>query len=268
MRTPRLAIIAGALASVVLAGTAPAAAAAPAFKPVLTKNPIYKTGKLTYKTCEEPPVNSGTEDEARVYFETMLDCLNKAWGPKVKKAGFAFTKPTFRVVTKVGSPTSCGEFPEGAQAIYCPRDKSMTMLLSPNIIEEPNDLGLLVVFAHEYGHHIQQVTRMFSAETRYNKKNLKRVLDESRHFELQAQCLSGAFVGGIWDSLGRSDSEFESYLKLTHNVSLDALGVKTRSSADQTHGTDANNAYWLKRGFTGKSAGSCNTWVAPKGKVL
>jgi uncharacterized protein len=267
MRTPRLAIIAGALASVFLAGTAHAATA-PAFKPVLTKNPLYKTGKLAFKTCEEPEVNHRSEDEARVYFESVLDCLNKAWAPKVKQAGYAFTKSKLGIVTKVGAKTACGPFPMGAQAVYCSRDKSMTVLLSPEIIAEPTDLGLMVVLAHEYGHHLQHLTGMFKVETRYNGKNAKQVLDQSRRYELQADCLSGAFIGSTWDSLGRSQSDFDSYLKGTHNPpSLKSIGVEVRTDADQTHGTDANWRYWLKKGFSGKSAGTCNTWVAPKGKV-
>ncbi|RSM97597.1 hypothetical protein DMB42_45985 [Nonomuraea sp. WAC 01424] len=269
MRTPRLAIIAGALASVVLAGTAPAAAAAPANKPVLTKNPIYKTGRLALKTCEEPPVQSGTEDEARVYFDAVLDCLNKAWGPKLKQAGFTFSKPKFRVTTKLGTPTGCGGFPEGAQALYCPVNKTMTLLLSPNVVEEPSDPVLMLVLAHEYGHHVQKLTGML----RHNKRgeyvlDNPRDLEPVRRTELQAECYAGVFMGSVWDSLGRSQKEFDSLLRGSHNAfDLSAIGVKTRSSADQTHGTDANVSWWLKRGFTGKSAGSCNTWVASKGKV-
>ncbi|NUO98088.1 MAG: hypothetical protein HOV96_18070 [Nonomuraea sp.] len=270
MRTPRLAIIAGALASVFLAGTAHAATAAPAFKPVLTKNPIYKTGKLTFKTCEEPPVNAGTEDEARVYFDTVLDCLNKAWAPKVRKAGFTFSKPKYTVITKVGTPTRCGAFPGGAQALYCPVDKRMILLLSDNVVEEPSDPILMLVLAHEYGHHIQKLTGMLRHNSRgeYVLDN-PRDLGPVRRTELQAQCYAGVFMGSVWDSLGRSQQQFDSLLKGSHNAGdLSSLGVNARSSADQTHGTDANVAYWLKRGFTGTSAGSCNTWVASKGKTL
>jgi predicted metalloprotease len=263
-----LAIIAGALASVFLIGTAPASAA-PAYKPILTKNPIYKTGKLTLKKCDEPPVLSGTEDEARVYFESVLDCLNRAWAPKVKKAGFAFSKPKYAVTTKVGADTGCGPFPGDAQAIYCPVNKKMTILLSESVVTQPSDPVLMLVLAHEYGHHVQKLTGML----RHNKHG-EYVLDNPRDYEpirrteLQAECYAGVFMGSVWGSLDRSQSEFDALLKGSHNwLDLSSLGVKVRSDADRTHGTDANVARWLKSGFSGKSAGSCNTWAAPKGQV-
>ncbi|MEV4368573.1 neutral zinc metallopeptidase [Nonomuraea sp. NPDC049637] len=271
MRTPRLAIIAGALASVFVAGTAHAAVAAPASKPALAKNPIHKTGRLALRTCEEPPVQSGTEDEARVYFEAVLECLDKAWGPKVKQAGFAFGKPKFRVITKAGAPTGCGPFPgdEQAQALYCPVNKTMTLLLSPNVVAKPSDPVLMLVVAHEYGHHVQKLTGMLRHDKHgaYVLAN-PRSLEPVRRAELQAECYAGAFMGSVWDSLGRSQKEFDSLLKGTHDrFDVSALGIKTRSSADLSHGSDANVVWWLKRGFTGRSAGSCNTWAAPKSRV-
>ncbi|GAA3687846.1 hypothetical protein GCM10022224_061390 [Nonomuraea antimicrobica] len=273
MRIPRLALMAGALASVLFAGTAHAAtsSAAPAFQPALTKNPLYKTGKLGTDTCEEPTVQNGTVEEATVYFETVMVCLKKAWSPVVKKAGYGFGSPKLAVVTKVGEKTPCGRFPAGAQALYCPAAKSITVLLSPEIVEEPTNLALMVVLAHEYGHHVQQITGIGKATDAFygSKKADKRTLDGIRRSELQAQCLSGAFVGRVWTSLGRDDADWDAILKSTHNfLDLSAIGVKVRSGADQTHGNDSNNAHWLQRGFTVQSASACNTWTAPAAKVL
>ncbi|MEV1169021.1 neutral zinc metallopeptidase [Nonomuraea sp. NPDC049784] len=268
MRIPRLALMAGALASLLFAGTAHAATAAPAYKPVLAKNPIYKTGKLGFDTCEEPKVPSGSLDEVKGYLEVVLDCLNAAWKPKIKKAGYAFSKPSLQVITKVGTATGCGKFPEGAQAIYCPGNKKITYLLSWNLVEEPNDLILMLVLAHEYGHHVQQLTGMFKAETRYNGKNEARVLDEARRFELQAECLGGVFIGSVWHSLGRPDTDF-TYLVKNGGTGLDlsAIGVKVEGWGEKTHGNAANIGHWLKSGFDTESAGGCNTWTAPKSKV-
>ncbi|MFI7633441.1 neutral zinc metallopeptidase [Nonomuraea sp. NPDC049400] len=270
MRIHRLALMAGALASLLFAGTAHAATvSAPAFKPVLTKNPLYKAGKLGIQTCEEPPVNHGSVEEAEVYFSSVMDCLKQAWAPVVKKAGYRFSTPKLTVITRVGTKTACGKFPEGAQALYCPNNKSITFLLSPEIVEEPRNLALMQVLAHEYGHHVQQLTGIGNATETFYAGSSARALDGVRRSELQAQCLSAAFVGRVWDSLGRGDAEWDAILKSTHNfLDLSSIGVKVRSGADQTHGKDANNAYWLQRGFKSESASACNTWAAPKAKVL
>ncbi|TMR23320.1 hypothetical protein ETD86_08455 [Nonomuraea turkmeniaca] len=214
MRIPRLALMAGALASVLFAGTAPAAAvSAPAYKPVLAKNPIYKTGELGLETCEEPKVLTGSAEEVKGYMDVVLDCLNTAWEPKIKKAGFAFSKPSFQVVTKVGAATGCGKYPWGALAVYCSINKKISLLVQPALVEEQADMLLLVTVAHEYGHHIQQLTGMLKAQTRYNGKNEAKVLDEMRRLELQAECLSGAFIGDVWHSLGRRQTEFDYIVK-------------------------------------------------------
>jgi predicted metalloprotease len=265
--------MAGVLASSLFAGALSAGAAqaatvaGPGFKPALTKSPLYKTGKLGFETCEEPQVQSGSLDEARLYFEALLGCLDKAWGPKVKKAGFTFTKPKFRVITKPDKQGKCGGFPQGGgvQAIYCRLDKTITFLLTPQIVEEPTDLQLMATLAHEYGHHLQYLTGMFKALDTSGKRTEARYLEESRRVELQAQCLSGAFIGSIWGSLGRPESDYRLLLKAKHGLGLGVIGV--RDSADETHASNPANSRWIKRGFDAKSAGGCNTWTAAKSQV-
>ncbi|MEV0158674.1 neutral zinc metallopeptidase [Nonomuraea fuscirosea] len=272
MRIPLTALLAGALASVLLAGTAHAAtssSSAPAFKAALAKNPIYKTGKLGYDTCDEQDVQSADVDEVRVYLEGVLDCLDAAWKPVVERAGFTFSKPTLRLITKPGAPTGCGDkFPAAAQAVYCSKNKRITYLVNSAVVQEPNDLMLMAVLAHEYGHHIQRLTGMFGALTPYKRKNIARVLDESRRLELQAECLAGTFIGSVWHSLGRKETDFTYIAGSGGSGSvLSLLGIKGEDQAQQTHGSAKNIGAWLKRGYDTESAGGCNTFKAPKSQV-
>ncbi|NRQ30990.1 hypothetical protein HII36_03965 [Nonomuraea sp. NN258] len=257
MRSPLLALIAGALASVLFAGTAHAApVAADPFSPVLTKNPIYKTGELGTETCEEQPLQRDDLDGARVYLEFLLDCLADSWREPITKAGFTFKEPKFSVISKPGAATGCGKFPRGAQAVYCPNNKKITFLLDPYILSEPTELFLMAVIAHEYGHHIQDLTGVLNIVDRYKGKSKARIYDEARRVELQAECMSGAFIGSVWHSLGRRDFDFK-YIVQTAQVGFD----------DGIHGKPANIAWWLQRGFDAESPSACNTWAAPKGKV-
>jgi len=253
MRNPLLALFCGALASVLFAG---AAHAAPAFPRTLTNNPIYKTGKLGLEECAEQPIQRQDLDGARVYLEFMLDCLDESWAPHVRAAGFTFVKPKFEVIAKPGKKTACGAFPAGAQALYCTKDKKITFLLDPSILEEPTDLFLMEVIAHEYGHHIQQLTGVLKVVDRTKGKSRARVMAESRRVELQAECLSGAFIGRIWHSLGRRDFDFRYIVKVAQS------GFDYAS-----HGKAVNIAWWLKRGFDAESPSACNTWSASKAKV-
>ncbi|WP_327090972.1 neutral zinc metallopeptidase [Nonomuraea sp. NBC_01738] len=254
MRTPLLALIAGALASVLFTGVAHAAP--PAYSPVLTKNAIYKTGKLELKECAEQPVNGGDLDGARVYLVFLLDCLNDSWSQQLAKKNIPFSKPGLEVIAKPGARTACGRFPEGAQALYCPKNKKITFLLDQGILAEPFELFLMEVLAHEYGHHVQQLTGMLKIVDRVKGKSKARLYDESRRVELQAECMSGAFIGSVWHSLGRRDFDFR-YIVTTAQNGYDYA----------SHGKASNIAWWLKRGFDAESPNVCNTWAASKSKV-
>ncbi|MFI6496536.1 neutral zinc metallopeptidase [Nonomuraea typhae] len=254
MRTPILALISGALASVLFTGAAHAAA--PAYSPVLTDNPIYKTGALELKECDEQPVTTGNLDDARVYLEFLLDCLNESWSRQLAKKNIPFSKPGFEVIAKPGARTACGRFPEAAQAIYCTKNKKITFLLDEGILEESFELFLMQVLAHEYGHHIQQLTGMLKVVDTVKGKSKNRILDESRRVELQAECMSGAFIGSVWNSLGRREFDFKYVVKVAE------AGYDYKS-----HGKAKNIGWWLKHGFDAESPSACNTWTASKSRV-
>lgn len=257
MRIPLKALVSGVLASVLFAGSAHAAAVpAPKFSKVLTSNPVYKTGQLELKECDEQPIQPDDLDGARVYLEFVLDCLNESWSRQLAKKNIPFAKPKFAVTPRPGTPTGCGKFPVGAQAIYCPSNRKITFLLDPGILSEPTELFLMEVIAHEYGHHIQELTGMFKVVDKLKGKSKARIYEESRRVELQAECLSGAFIGSIWHSLGRRDFDFKYIVKVA------------QSGFDySTHGKAANIAWWLQRGFDAETPNVCNTWSAKKSRV-
>ncbi|MGV9773877.1 neutral zinc metallopeptidase [Streptosporangium sp. NPDC003464] len=258
MRTPLIAVLSGLLASLLLTGTAGAGVAersgpVPTGKTALTANPIYKTGQLELKQCEEQPVIPNDLDSSRVYLEFLMDCLNESWEYQFSKAKLPFSKPRLETISRIGRATGCGAFPEGAQAVYCPANKKITFFLDPGILSQSTELFLFQVMAHEYGHHVQQLSGIMGAVESRHYKNDKAFLPELRKVELQAECLSGAFIGSVWQSLNRRESDFTYVLRAAYDTA--------------THGKAANIAYWLKRGFDQESPGACNTFSAPKSKV-
>lgn len=257
MRTPLIALLSGVLAGLLFAGTASAGVVersgpVPTGKKAQTDNPIYRTGKLELKECQEQPVISKDLDSARVYLEFLMECLDESWEYQFSKAKLPFSKPSFETISRAGRPTACGKFPKGAQAIYCERNKKITFLLNPGILSRPSELLLFEVMAHEYGHHVQQLSGILgAADRKYNSE--KALLTEIRKIELQAECLSGAFIGSVWQSLGRRESDFDYVLDSAYDT--------------VSHGKAVNIAYWLRRGFDQESPGACNTFSAPASKV-
>ncbi|SNS16861.1 hypothetical protein SAMN05216276_100579 [Streptosporangium subroseum] len=259
MRPPIIALLCGVLASVLFTGTASAGITerngpVPTGAAALIHNPIYKTGKLDPGTCQqEESLSPGDRESARVYLEFVLDCLNDSWRQQLTKAKLPFTKPRFETTSRLGFPTGCGPFPKDAQALYCSRNNKITFLLSPGILSQANELFLFQTMAHEYGHHVQQLTGIMRTYASRKYRTEKEFLAEVRKVELQAECLSGAFTGSVWRSLNRRPSDFTYVLSYA------------RSTA--SHGRGQNVAYWLTRGFEQESPGACNTFSAPKSKV-
>lgn len=258
MRIPLIPLVSGVLASLLLTGTAGAGALeqngpVPTGKSAQTNNPIYRSGQFEIKTCEEQPVKPDDLDAARVYLEFVVDCLNTSWRDQMSKAKLPFSKPAFVTTARTGVPTGCGRFPKGAQAVYCPLNKKITFLLDPGILSQATELFLFEVIAHEYGHHVQQLSGIMSSFNTRKYRSQKAYLAEVRKIELQAECLSGAFIGSVWRSLDRVESDFTYVVEAAYDTA--------------SHGKSKNIAYWIKRGFDTESPNACNTFSAPKSKV-
>jgi predicted metalloprotease len=263
MRTPLLALAAGTLASLLFAGTASAtptqqSGPVPTGQTALVKNPIYSTGKLGLPSCDEQTYNRDDFDSARVYSEALIDCLNESWAPQFKKAGLPFAKPKFVPVRKPGFKTTCGKFPRGAAGLYCDNSKTIYVLLQGYLLSENTELFLFEVVAHEYGHHVQQLSGILNVENKIWDKlgtDAKKYAFH-RKVELQAECFAGTFIGSVWHSLGRRDYDF-GYVVDINRAQYDSL----------SHGKAKNFAYWLKKGFDAESPGACNTFAAPAARV-
>ncbi|MFI6454308.1 neutral zinc metallopeptidase [Streptosporangium amethystogenes] len=258
MRTPLITLLSGVLASLLFTGTASAVPAeqvrpVPKGKTALVANPIYKSGKLDEETCQEQPVYNNDLESTESYLSFVLDCLDKSWEDQFSKAKLPFSKPRLAVTSRIGVPTGCGKFPDGAQAIYCHKNKKITFYLDRGILADVTDLFLFQVMAHEYGHHVQELSGILPTVRSGKYRNDKEILATIRKFELQAECLSGVFIGSVWRSLGRRESDFRYVMNAAYSTA--------------SHGKAANIAYWLTRGFRQENPGACNTFTAPRSKV-
>jgi predicted metalloprotease len=256
MQRPLIVLLSGLLGSLLLSGTAHAESAAkpvPTGRAALTNNPLYKTGGFDLTECKELSVQRDNLDEARLYLEHVLDCLNQSWGTEFKQAGLPFSKPRVQYITK-RKRAACGLFPRGAQGLYCSQKRTMVILLDKDLVSHPEDLWLLNVISHEYGHHVQNISGVLDEEARISvRASEAKIYEITRRIELQAECFSGAFIGSIWHSLGRDDFDFQ-----------DLLDTKL---GDREHGTTGNIRYWLKRGWKGEAPSYCNTFTVSRSRV-
>ncbi|MCP2346811.1 neutral zinc metallopeptidase [Nonomuraea roseoviolacea] len=246
------------LFSLLLSGTAQASAY-PIREPDLTKNKLYGTGALEPGECHERDLRANDVPSAKRYLTAVLNCLNTSWGAHFKRAGMPFSKSGIGFITK--PRRYCGnKWGKYTAAAYCDKERRFLVLLDKDTLSDPEGVSLMQLAAHEYGHHIQNITGMARAFDYYPYKGKKELNEQVRRNELQAECLSGVFVGSVWESLGRDEADW------------DDLVDATRESGDEwteanDHGKGRNMASWLDKGFRAVAPKACNTWVAPSSKV-
>jgi predicted metalloprotease len=229
-------------------------AAAPG-KALATANPLYKTGRLADVKCSPGELPPGSMTAYRRFLTRITACLNKAWSIQFRKAGLPFAKPRLRIISsKVKTP--CGSWNAGADGVYCSTDRTMYLMISRDQLRNPFPLGITRLIAHEYGHHIQQISGIWhyywTARTGTTKAQR---LMLSRQSELQAECFSSIFMRTLRDTPLVTDADWSYTVDWFRKN-----GAKGWPQND--HGKGPTQAAWMTRGFNRGTPGSCNTWAA------
>ncbi|MFF5205281.1 neutral zinc metallopeptidase [Streptosporangium sp. NPDC000396] len=190
----------------------------------------------------------------REYLTAAMKCLNKSWSAHFARAGLRFRAPAVRFYEEPAQRVCGVRWPANAAAFYCTEQATLVFPLTGNWIEDRTDLYPLKVAAHEYGHHLQSLTGVRDDYEARARSDRARQAEFGRRYELQADCLSGVFLGSVQRSLPRTGQDWE------------ALSDMLRASGDdgeyRTHGTGANRVRWFNRGYHAVSPTACDTWTA------
>ncbi|MEV6282686.1 neutral zinc metallopeptidase [Kribbella sp. NPDC051770] len=230
------------------------------------QNGLYKAGKVAAVNCTAPAVKPSTEAAALRFYQAILPCLNRAWAPLVRKAGYEFRPP--KVVLWAKGQTSCTGEPTDV-AFYCGDAETITMRgdQDSKLFRQDATSGrihAMDTLAHEYGHHVQMLTNiLISSSSRKGwAKTEPAKLEESRRLELQASCLGAAFLGANKTALGITGQRLETWEWQTKHSGDEYNPKKVRD-----HGSRKNNWLWSGASFKTTNPASCNTFTAPAAKV-
>lgn len=242
--------------------TTPSIVPPPTGEQALSGNPILQAGGMAKQVCAPPGYPSdGPAGEA--FYRAALPCVERAWQPVFERARMEYDTPKVMVPTGAVATSPCGTVStEEAAAFYCPTVETIYMPIAglPESWTEGRPANYLSVFAHEFGHHVQELIGTLD-EAHRRERNAGREspagLQVSRQTELQVQCFAGMFIESITDSGGpftRPD--------------IDAVRRFEYGSggSSPTHGTAANVEGWWVRGLANNPA-NCDTWSAPAPEV-
>jgi predicted metalloprotease len=205
-------------------------------------------------------------DQARKFFESAATCLAAAWKPVLAKSNLPFSPPVLKVVsTTDGLSTPCTGGSSNFAAFYCNADTTIYIPLDhvqTDLIKNHWEI-YLSVFAHEYGHHVQQEAGILDKahDEEYDAGvDTAAGQEVSRRIELQAQCFDGMYLAAADGGGSLTASQITSARE-------DAYERGDDQSDMRDHGTDEHSGDWWSTGYGKNNTARCNTYAASSDQV-
>jgi predicted metalloprotease len=224
----------------------------------LATNPLLAySASLTPSTCELPKFGRDPQ-KLRAYLTAELVCLDAAWKPVLTALNMPF-EPT--KLTMDGSSGSCRSRDDSTPvAFYCGADNELHMPVD-SVLEGTDGIPAVIVgvLAHEYGHHVQDMSGILLAESRREQsagRGTDAGMELSRRLELQANCFAGMFLASV---AGRGS--------ISRSMAADGAAAFADGGGEKDHGTAAHQGRWAEIGYQENKTAACNTWAAAQGDV-
>jgi uncharacterized protein len=193
----------------------------------------------------------------------IVNSVQEYWGQALR--GY---EPAQTIFFEGGVSTGCGQASSAVGPFYCPRDRKVYIdlgffdELQSRFGASGGDLAEAYVLAHEYGHHVQNLTGVLE---RADSQDVGPQGDAVR-VELQADCYAGVWTGnalrtGLIEELTRQD--VQEALSAAAAVGDDRIQERTQGRVvpeNWTHGSSEQRQSWYVRGLEGKNPNSCDTF--------
>lgn len=213
---------------------------------------------------EEQVCNSGPYAQEAC---AALTSLNETWEPEFRRAGIPFEQP-FLDLYRDGRVTTqgCGSATAAAGPFYCPADKGI--YIDTRFYDQlaqmsgtRGDFARLYVLAHEYGHHIQNITGLAGQVRSAQQQNPRQSNQLQVRMELMADCYAGVWAGKNRSRIERGD--MEEGLRAASSIGDDTLmrGQGRRINPENfTHGTSQQRMEALRRGMESADDTVCDSY--------
>jgi uncharacterized protein len=227
-----------------------------------------------YDNCRTGEDANQDEDCARVAVENSLYDF---WKDNLEsQSGVRFT-PEEGLATFTGAvQTGCGQATSQVGPFYCPADERIYLdttffedVLQGQLGGPAGDFVEPYVLAHEYGHHIQNLTgAMGKVRTQQGPQS------DAVRLELQADCYAGMWARAATstdDASGQaliediSDQDMADAVAAAKSVGDDRIQQRSTGRVDPdgwTHGSAEQRQRWFMTGYDQGSMDACDTFSA------
>ncbi|GAA1954159.1 KPN_02809 family neutral zinc metallopeptidase [Microbacterium deminutum] len=217
--------------------------------------------------------DANASDDCRLAAASLA--INQYWAGQVD----GYRQPQLIIVDSATS-TQCGTASNQTGPFYCPPEQTVYIdptffgLLRSQFDATAGPLAQLYVLAHEYGHHVQQITGIMQkhpADGTGPDSNGVRT-------ELQADCFAGAWVGHMSEQVDANGVPFlqaptpqqiADAINAAQAVGDDHIQKESGAAVNPetwTHGSSDQRQRWFQNGYK-QGAGACDTFGVPGGSL-
>jgi predicted metalloprotease len=196
-----------------------------------------------------------------------LTSLDTTWEATFARAGIPFEQP-FLDLYRNGRVTTegCGSATSAVGPFYCPADKGIYIDTGfydqlAQMSGTGGDFARLYVLAHEYGHHIQNITGLAAQVRSAQQRSPSEANRLQVAMELQADCYAGMWAGKNRNLIEPGD--LEEGLKAASSIGDDTLMRNAGQSINPerfTHGTSRQRMAALKLGLESTNDSACEVF--------
>ena len=226
--------------------------------PVSRSAPAGTQGGGAASICNAQPARRAT---CNAFYSAQ-----ETWETLLARQGTTFQKPSLEFFDQNGR-SGCGAAQAAMGPFYCPTDSSIYIDTTffdelVNRFRAAGDFAQYYVVAHEFGHHIQNLTGASQRVQEIQRSSGRAEGNAaSVRLELQADCYAGVWAAQNRQRLEQGD--IEEGLRAAQAIGDDTLQREATGNVNQegfTHGTSAQRMHWLKVGLDTGDPARCDTF--------
>ena len=209
-------------------------------------------------TTELEQVLCGAVDDVSLYWEEQY--------PRSFQGAFSGTDTVF---FSGQVQTGCGSASAQTGPFYCPADQLVYFDLDflvqlQDQFAATGDLAAQYIVAHEYGHHVQNITGISDLMRNAQQQVPSEANALSVSLELQADCFAGAWAStvaqrGLLDREGEIEEALDAAAAVGDDRILESAGQEVNPETF-THGSAEERRAWFDTGFTTGDPEQCVTF--------